>query len=70
MKQVGSFRATERNGASERLTQIEAHHRDLDQRIQELGRHTYLTPSEQVEVAELKKHRLRAKDELFALRRQ
>ena len=30
---------------------------------------SFLTPKEQVEVAEIKKHKLRAKDELMALRR-
>jgi len=53
---------------SERLTAIEAHHRALDKRLKELARRAYLTPDEQVEVAELKKQKLKAKDELHALR--
>jgi uncharacterized protein YdcH (DUF465 family) len=65
MKQVVSLRG----GIEERLTTIEARHRELDARLRELGRHTHLTPQEQVEVAEIKKHKLRAKDEIVALRR-
>jgi uncharacterized protein YdcH (DUF465 family) len=34
-----------------------------------LGRRAYLTPGEQREIADLKKQKLRAKDQLFALRR-
>jgi hypothetical protein len=51
------------------LSWIEAQHRKLDERLQELGRRPFLTPTEQVEVAEIKKHKLRAKDEMTALRR-
>ena len=65
MKQTVSLRG----GVEQRLTSIEAHHRELDERLRELGRRTYLTPREQVEVADLKKHKLRAKDEITALRR-
>jgi hypothetical protein len=48
---------------------MEARHRGLEERLRELGRHPYLTPQEQLEVVELKKHKLRAKDEMAALRR-
>jgi uncharacterized protein YdcH (DUF465 family) len=65
MKQVVSLR----RGPQERLGMIEARHRELDARIRELGRRTHLTPDEQVEVSELKKRKLRIKDELVALRR-
>lgn len=54
---------------TERLSQMEARHRELDARLSELGRHVYLTPNEQREAAELKKLKLRAKDELASLRR-
>jgi hypothetical protein len=65
MKQVGSLRG----GVHERLSVVEARHRALEERLSELGRRPFLTPREQVEIAELKKHKLRAKDELFDLRR-
>ena len=54
---------------SERLNMMEARHRELDARLSELGRHLYLTPNEQREAAELKKLKLRAKDEIASLRR-
>ena len=55
--------------AHERLSLIEARHRELDARLRELGRHAYLTPSEQVEATDIKKQKLRAKDEIVTLRR-
>jgi len=65
MKQAVSLR-----GAHEHhLTSMEAQHRKLDERLQELGRRAILTPREQLEVAEIKKHKLRAKDEIASLRR-
>ena len=65
MKQAGSLRG----GLEHQLSSIEAQHRRLDERLQELGRRPFLTPKEQVEFAEIKKHKLRAKDEMTALRR-
>jgi uncharacterized protein YdcH (DUF465 family) len=58
-----------RGGLQHQLSSIEAHHRRLDERLQQLGRQPFLTPKEQLEVAEIKKHKLRAKDEMTALRR-
>ena len=55
--------------SNDRLSQMEARHRELDARLSELGRHLYLTPTEQREAAELKKLKLRAKDEIVSLRR-
>jgi len=52
-----------------RLNEAEARHRALDERLKELARHAYLTPEEQVEVAQLKKQKLKAKDEIHELRR-
>jgi len=52
----------------ERLSAAESMHRTLDGRLQELARRVYLTPSEQVEVADLKKQKLKLKDEIQALR--
>jgi hypothetical protein len=51
------------------LSSIEAQHQKLEDRLRELGRRPFLTPKEQVEIVEIKKHKLRAKDELTALRR-
>jgi hypothetical protein len=69
--EVGTMKQTVslRSGVEQRLTSIEAQHRALEERLRELGRRPYLTPREQVEIAELKKHKLRAKDEMTALRR-
>ena len=53
----------------QRLSLVEAHHRQLEARLKELDRRPYLTPNEQREVSEIKKHKLKAKDEMFALRR-
>ncbi len=65
MKQV----LTLLGGVQEKLSAMEARHRELDDRLRELGRRPYLTPHEQLEVVQLKKHKLRAKDEMAALRR-
>jgi hypothetical protein len=65
MKQPVSLRG----GLQHQLSTIEAQHRRLDERLQELGRRPFLTPKEQMEVAEIKKHKLRAKDEMTALKR-
>jgi uncharacterized protein YdcH (DUF465 family) len=67
MKQVHSSHGTE--SETRRLTEAEARHRALDARLKELGQHAYLTPDEQVEVVELKKQKLKAKDEIHELRR-
>lgn len=64
MKQVVSLPG----GVEYKLRETEARHRRLDERLKELGRRAYLTPCEQLEIAELKKHKLRAKDEMVALR--
>jgi uncharacterized protein YdcH (DUF465 family) len=64
MKQVVSVR-----GPEDRLSRIEARHRELEERLRELGKRPHLTPNEQVEISEIKKHKLRAKDEMAALRR-
>ncbi|MCC6554250.1 MAG: YdcH family protein [Polyangiaceae bacterium] len=57
-------------GTEQRLSLVEARHRELDARLKELGRHAYLTPAEQIEAAELKKMKLLAKDEIADLRRR
>jgi len=48
----------------EKLESLVQQHRQWDDRIWELGRHAYLTPSEQAEVRELKKLKLAAKDRI------
>jgi uncharacterized protein YdcH (DUF465 family) len=70
MKQlISSARSTSLHNVEDRISMIEARHRELDARLRELGRHAFLTPSEQLEASQLKKHKLRAKDEIAALRR-
>ena len=50
------------------LREAERRHANLDGRLRELGKRTWPTPSEQREIAELKKRKLVAKDEIFRLR--
>ena len=70
MKQVISpARTSNLVNMQERISSAEARHSELDARLKELGRHAFLTPAEQREAAELKKHKLRAKDEIDTLRR-
>ncbi|MBK6518336.1 MAG: YdcH family protein [Polyangiaceae bacterium] len=52
----------------DQLHEAEHRHRSLDSRLIELGRRAYPTPSEQREMAELKKRKLQAKDEIARLR--
>ena len=68
MKQSGLLRAPKVEGHHDRRSLVEAHHRELDHRLKELGKRPFLTPSEQLEIAELKKHKLKVKDELLALK--
>ncbi len=56
-------------GIKERIRRMEARHRELDSKIDELGRRALLTPAEQREISELKKHKLHAKDQIAAMRR-
>lgn len=69
MKQFVSIREPQFAALQFRLSAIESQHRELDARLKELGRHAYLTPAEQREIAALKKQKLRAKDEMTALKR-
>ena len=48
---------------------MELRHREMDTRIDELGRRALLTPAEQQEMSELKKRKLAAKDQIAALKR-
>lgn len=52
-----------------RLEELERKHRSLATQVHELERRAFLTPHEQRRMADLKKMKLMAKDELFALKR-
>jgi len=69
MKQSVSLRAPSTDELRTRLSMAEARHRELEQRLKDLGRNPHPTPVEQREIAELKKHKLRVKDEVAALRK-
>ncbi len=53
----------------DRLTELEARHRQLHDEVHQLERRAFLTPDEQRRIADLKKQKLMAKDELYAARR-
>lgn len=53
----------------ERIRRMETRHRELDSKIDELGRRAFLTPAEQREISELKKHKLFTKDQIAAMKR-
>jgi hypothetical protein len=55
--------------AMDRMTALETEHRALKERLRILSRRAYLTPDEQREQAELKRKKLFAKDQLYALAR-
>ena len=69
MKKVISSDSRMASGLMERIRRMELRHRELDTRIDELGRRAFLTPTEQREISELKKHKLQAKDQIAALKR-
>jgi hypothetical protein len=47
---------------------LERQHRALAKRVDLLERRAYLTPTEQLEIAQLKKKKLATKDQLFEAR--
>jgi hypothetical protein len=51
------------------LEDLERRHRSLDSEVNRLERRTYLTSTEQHQVAELKKEKLRTRDLIEDLRR-
>ena len=53
----------------DRLTELETRHRHLHDEVTQLERRALLTPEEQRQIAELKKLKLLAKDQLYAARR-
>jgi len=50
-----------------RMVQLRERHDELERRLAELERHLSLTPDEQIERSQLKKEKLRTKDELSRL---
>ncbi|HET6279998.1 MAG TPA: YdcH family protein [Polyangia bacterium] len=55
------------NSAAVEMVQLKERHGEIERRLAELDRHLSLTPAEQVERAQLKKEKLRAKDRLVLL---
>ncbi|MBM4396109.1 MAG: YdcH family protein [Deltaproteobacteria bacterium] len=53
-----------------RLQALREEHRSLDTRIQEMSSRAYLTPDDQVEIARLKKLKLKKKDEILTVASQ
>jgi uncharacterized protein YdcH (DUF465 family) len=52
---------------SVQMVRLKERHDELEKRLAELERHLSLTPDEQVERSQLKKEKLRTKDELTRL---
>jgi hypothetical protein len=59
--------ATDRDTQLTRLQSLRDEHRSLDERINSLSSQAYLSPDDQIEIARLKKMKLRKKDEIFAV---
>jgi uncharacterized protein YdcH (DUF465 family) len=55
--------------AEARLDKLQQLHRSLDDEVRRLERRAFLTPDEQRQMSELKKQKLAAKDEIFAIKR-
>lgn len=55
--------------AEERVQELEERHRRLHEEVSLLERRAFLTPEEQRQMANLKKQKLIAKDELYEARR-
>lgn len=54
--------------SDQRLMDAQARHQQLDTRLKQLGRTAYPTPTEQLEMTEIKKRKLLAKDEIARLK--
>ena len=52
-----------------RLDELQQLHRNLDDEVRKLERRAFLTPDEQRHMSELKKQKLAAKDQIFAIKR-
>ncbi len=59
-----------REDLERRLDILRREHREMDDRIRDLSARPYLTAEDQIEVARLKKLKLRKKDELMAVASQ
>lgn len=57
----------DRGQKQEMIDQLMAQHAALQARVHELEQHLALSPTEQLEVARLKKLKLRAKEQLYRL---
>jgi hypothetical protein len=55
--------------ATNRLSELEQQHATLKEQVRQLERRAYLTPPEQRHIADLKKQKLAAKDQIQALKR-
>ena len=69
MRKETSSESRSISGINERIRRMEVRHRELNTRIDELTKRAILTPSEQREIAELKKHKLHTKDQIAAMKR-
>jgi uncharacterized protein YdcH (DUF465 family) len=56
--------------ASDRTANLKRQHEDLARKVARLERRSFLTPEERQTVTDLKKRKLRAKDELFLVKAQ
>ena len=54
-------------GDTDRLSALEAEHRELEARLAALDRHVYLTPDEQLERKRIQKLKLQKKDEILRI---
>jgi uncharacterized protein YdcH (DUF465 family) len=52
-----------------RLDKLQRLHRNLDDEVRKLERRAFLTPDEQRQMSDLKKQKLAAKDQIFAMKR-
>jgi hypothetical protein len=70
----GAWRPKERSmrragqGGVVSIDSLVAEHRALDERVREMGRRAYLSPTEELEMQRLKKRKLAAKDLITDLR--
>ena len=53
--------------SNERVTQLRREHAALDKRLEELNQNVYLTPTETLEVAKLKRQKLAKKDQIHRI---
>jgi uncharacterized protein YdcH (DUF465 family) len=58
-----------REQTGNRLLNLEQQHATLKEQVRLLERRAYLTPPEQREIADLKKQKLQAKDQIQAMKR-